>query len=1025
MRLLAWIAGAAVLGAVAGLWLEDRLAPPARGPAGADPAWEAFAYEVLDRAPAGAFDVIVHVQRPAAAQHAPAGLRILLHYRDPEEYLAFTLRKDATALVRVEAGLEHEVARVDRGALPGPGEARAYRVQWRDPGLALLADGALVLAARVHGVRPGTVGVGRAGEGLTVGAPVVQQVAPVAFTDDFMRAPEDASAWEAGASWTVRSIENPARSSNAFVYQCNAPTGSHALVGRAHWDAYRAGVSVTGPPGGAMGLLLHARDADNGFLVRWSADSQADEDAPQSGPSRPEAPEQPAAQDAADKAAADEPESQAAGHEPPAEAPDTGGLELVHVRDGRERVLARARGGYRPGQWYRLEVVAGEGRAQCLVDGHEMFRVGHPALWGGRAGLYARGHEPVEFDDFEVQSYLGGFGEVTHVYAQAAGGPELYGRPGWSGYRFAADLSFPYGRTCTARMLAAYRSPFDTVVYKVTAVNGRPARHALVRVDGDPQEARVLAEAPLPEGEGGLRGRARIVLDRGLVRAQTGGALPLYAYVGGQSAGQCGFAADSQAVHGAVDLAPVLPVLPITRLTEIFDEERLMAAWSGAAGDWRQVRSASDRYRSVYWHRALLYGETEIEALLGEDGDRAARSRRGPEREVSLGLAQPPDAQDRLAGYVLRYRPDADAESEAEHASALVLFRQGAQVASADLSGAGGAHRLRLRRGGPFVVAYVDDREALVFRDPEPLSGTRVGWAARGVRLGPAQVVVYNAHQRTELFNSAPVDWRVGSGVWEVTNRWECDPRWSFWAGMTGPTAQRRAQALLGTGKQQSTWRGRSILAQYRRLPDPDEKHVVLWHKESFSGDLMVEVYMAQMMDRARGGYEKYMRDFNVTICADGRDLSTGYSCIFGGWKGEPGHKPRSAIVRAGEVVAEQPGAIPSDGSTHRRWVRLRVERHGPTVTFSAHTEHDPNKGERELARLSYTDPEPLAGTRVAIWSYDCSVLLARARIAAREVGAAESPLADWPDEVHSVYRPRPPEPQDGEPADQVAAAGE
>ncbi|MFH0911005.1 MAG: hypothetical protein V1918_05840, partial [Planctomycetota bacterium] len=172
----------------------------------------------------------------------------------------------------------------------------------------------------------------------------------------------------------------------------------------------------------------------------------------------------------------------------------------------------------------------------------------------------------------------------------------------------------------------------------------------------------------------------------------------------------------------------------------------------------------------------------------------------------------------------------------------------------------------------------------------------------------------------------------------------------------------------------------------------------------SFSGDLMVEVYMAQMMDRERGNYKNYLRDFNLAICADGKDLTSGYSCIFGGWLDAPGQGPKSAIVRRGRIVAEKPDPILSSGGIHRRWNRVRVVKQGGRILFTAHSQFRPQDPERELLRLSFDDPEPLTGTRIAIWSYDCGVLLARARISAEEEGPLEEPLALWPSSVTSVY---------------------
>src|SRR5690242_13450619 len=44
-------------------------------------------------------------------------------------------------------------------------------------------------------------------------------------------------------------------------------------------------------------------------------------------------------------------------------------------------------------------------------------------------------------------------------------------------------------------------------------------------------------------------------------------------------------------------------------------------------------------------------------------------------------------------------------------------------------------------------------------------------------------VEVENGHVYDYTFTTAPVDWRVQSGVWEMTNRWNCSPGWSWFGG--------------------------------------------------------------------------------------------------------------------------------------------------------------------------------------------------------------------------------------------------
>jgi len=923
---------------------------------GEDRDWARFNYEVLDAACAGDFDLTTTVRR-AAEPTGPAAGRILVHFADRENYLALTVRDRAAELVRVSSGVAVVLARKraeaeDDAALP-PGEEVDFRIKWRAPRLVVLRAGRLLFDVRAPGMAPGRAGVGRPVDGgVEVARPVVQPVAPITVTDDFMRSPGDPSAWSpAGEGWSVRSLEAPARSTNAFVYQCRSRAGSVSLTGRAHWDAYRAAVSVHGPPKGAMGVLFHARDADNGYLLRWTARGYGGEE-------------------------------------------DAGALTLMRLSDGARTELARRPGGYAPGRWYRLEVLAGEGRAVCRVDGRLAVCYAAPDLWGGRVGLFAQGPQAAEFDDFQVQTHLGTFGSEQEPSSEArcvrGRAPRLFGRAGWDGYAFEASLAFAQSEPRTARLLAAYNDPFDHVVYEVTGTREGVTHHALRRVHGDPDSPELLDEADFGDQGTGASVRARVVLDRGVVTASVDGAGALVAHVGRDAVGPAGLAPGPVA-YADPALRPVRAALPVTGASPVFDAEELMAAWSAAAAQWDRANSPDERYDRVYWHKALFFGPTQLEALLPQ----TARPEVGA--ELALSVAKPARPRSPYNGYTLRWRPVPPEGAD------VALLRAGETVARARVPGADRARRVHLRQAGAMLVGYVDGRAVLAWRDPRPLDGERVAFAVRGLAQEPGQVTAFNANLRTYSFNSAPVDWRVGGGVWEVTNRWECDDRWAFWSGMPPGTALRRANALVRSGTAHGRWKADCLRDQVRRLADRHDRHVVLWHKQALHGDQMVEVYMAQMMDRARGEYEEYMRDFNVTICADGRDLSSGYSCVFGGWKDEP-PGPRSAIVRAGEVVASQPGAIPYDGHVHHRWVRVRVVKRGGRITFTVHSEYH-DVGERELLRLTYEDPDPLQGTRVAVWTYRCPVMVTRARVAADRIGAAEDPFADSTQSVYAQGR--------------------
>src|SRR5262249_9120684 len=100
-------------------------------------------------------------------------------------------------------------------------------------------------------------------------------------------------------------------------------------------------------------------------------------------------------------------------------------------------------------------------------------------------------------------------------------------------------------------------------------------------------------------------------------------------------------------------------------------------------------------------------------------------------------------------------------------------------------------------------------------------------------------------------FSTAATEWRTaGAAVGTVMNRWQCDPRYSFFA--------------LGNDMREGN-------------------AAVLWSKRLYPGDVTVEFFFGIQMDHLRGNPFQYARDVNVTIGSDGSDLRKGCTFSFGG----------------------------------------------------------------------------------------------------------------------------------------------
>ncbi|MBC7287426.1 MAG: tetratricopeptide repeat protein, partial [Armatimonadetes bacterium] len=219
-----------------------------------------------------------------------------------------------------------------------------------------------------------------------------------------------------------------------------------------------------------------------------------------------------------------------------------------------------------------------------------------------------------------------------------------------------------------------------------------------------------------------------------------------------------------------------------------------------------------------------------------------------------------------------------------------------------------------------------------------------------GAGLDPGEVDVLSRNVLDYTFSSAPTDWYVASGLWGTTNRWTCSPQWSWFGGMAelGPAA--------------------------------------VWCKHVFEGDIVVDAYVAFGMLYGYPRSYKNPGDLNITICGDGASLFSGYTFVFGGWQND-----RTAILKNGRVIAENFDVIapvfedgyPGTYEFHRKWWNIRARKVGNRLQLFV---------DEKLA-CEATDPSPLSVGRVALWTYDNRIIIARTRIYYERLSGSPSPL--------------------------------
>ncbi|MBV9469863.1 MAG: hypothetical protein JO316_13690 [Abitibacteriaceae bacterium] len=203
-------------------------------------------------------------------------------------------------------------------------------------------------------------------------------------------------------------------------------------------------------------------------------------------------------------------------------------------------------------------------------------------------------------------------------------------------------------------------------------------------------------------------------------------------------------------------------------------------------------------------------------------------------------------------------------------------------------------------------------------------------------------VEIDNAHVYDYTFTTAPTDWWVQSGVWEMTNRWACSPGWSWFGGRSQETA-------------------------------------AVWNKRRFSGDMSVQFYFGFKMGlTGTPSWLYHPADAAVTICGDGRNVGSGYSFIVGADGNE-----HSVLMRGTKVVAQStkpeatlPRLTDSNlqgnlNDLHRRWFYVKFNKIGSRVECWL----DNN------LLFAYKDPKPLDLGQVALWTYNNGIMLSRVQI--------------------------------------------
>ena len=306
-----------------------------------------------------------------------------------------------------------------------------------------------------------------------------------------------------------------------------------------------------------------------------------------------------------------------------------------------------------------------------------------------------------------------------------------------------------------------------------------------------------------------------------------------------------------------------------------------------------------------------------------------------PDAPRGLTLILDGDGPPRESGYALVLRPGTPS-GDGRAAYQVELFRQGKVVARADAA-ASHTPEVALQRQGRRIVGLLDGRAVVEVADADPPVGAmRLGFLAEGFLPRLSGLRVQAVHVLDDTFDEAPVDWWVGSGSWELSNRWSCTPDWSWFGGISSDVA-------------------------------------AIWYKRQFASDVAVDFYVGpRMVDRGQDRPKELCHDFNAVLCGDGADVMTGYTFVAGA--GEDAITAK--LLRRGQVVATNE-AFRTYTVAHNRWFRMRAERRGAEVSLWM----------EDTRVLSWTDSDPLPDGYAGIWTRDNGIMIPRVTLYYREIG--------------------------------------
>ncbi len=668
--------------------------------------------------------------------------RVLIGHWSPGDVDELTFGSGKLVLKRSRNGKVLGQKSMDLAAATG--EVAIMRRQ----GLLTVTQGRQVICSRL--LTPLTQG-SLAVQGL--GDPAYQPLAPISFSDDFMRENNAAGEWEAqSGNWSVVASEGrPEMGANPFNYQVDAGGGDAiSLAGSGFWTDYacKASVQAAAP---AVGVIANYVDAQHYDMLKLVL----------------------------------------------ADDPGASRLQIVQHRDGSNRVLVESVVSAAKADWHELQFRTSRGRLQGLLNGDLVVEAAAERGAVGCIGLFCQ-QGSASFDDIEVSSWLASPPDPAPRVEEmipTGGSWALKDDGEWlagsaqGGARVA--LPWPAVTDCQASVKVVLnqaeaaglviRSTGQTHLVAALTRDGGKLRLSLFRegagratlanqpVAGRPTDGHIVGVRCYgPHVEASVDGKVVAdLLDDGPCAGVVG------LYVRGSSP------ALFRLLRAWQEPSPEhLVDEPTPSFAGVIDRH----TWAGRSGAWTPDPAQLD----CFWHLGFFPGEVRADVGVHPTGADETVT------QLHLGRRMEPDS-----GYTLRARRQWSSD-----AVELQLSLAGRPVAKATARAAPNqAYALSLHRSGRDLLALVNHRPSLLYRDSQyrPWLDS-LGLDNGGQLIYPDDLAVSSPSVHDYTFETSPTDWVVRSGTWKVSSRWSCNPGWSWFAGVnqSGPALISTRQDYVG-----------------------------------------------------------------------------------------------------------------------------------------------------------------------------------------------------------------------------------